>query len=236
MADKEFLTETDIRNFRNKVLLLPRKLQLQVNQMIEDGAKEWKIENFLKANYKGTLGVPTPPTIATYIDWYQAKKKILGITPPSRTDMAIIEKAEVEEIDDEHQTILDGATAIENKKQLLETLIKKCIQRIKKVESLQEMEGMTASLEAVLGSYVREIHSITTTQLKLSGELQEETNEVIARLVNQNLYALIVMVFKIVQKVCPDRAEQFKTEFNSALTEDKELSKLVATPEAPSGI
>jgi len=68
---REFKTEADIRNFRSKVLLLPKKLLMKVNQMIDDGKREWAVENLIKREYKGTLGVPTPPTIKTYILWYE---------------------------------------------------------------------------------------------------------------------------------------------------------------------
>jgi hypothetical protein len=228
---KEFNSEADIRNFKNKMLLMPKKLLFQVNQMIESGNKEWAIENFLKREYKGSLGVPTPPTIKSYLEWYEARKKIqaaAGITPSlTRTDMALIEKNNLSEITGEFQTILDEQMSLDNKKELLERLIKKCIHRIKKIEDLEEIEGMTSSLEAVLGSYLREIHSITSTQLKLSGELQEETNAAIAKMVNANLYTLIQLVFQVIQEIVPDAAENVKTKLFQRLSEDENLAQVI---------
>ena len=229
-------TEADIRNFRSKVQLLPKKLLVMVNQMIEDGKREWAIENYIKRNYKGTLGCPTPPTIRTYIEWYEAKKKLAEesgtpITPPS-TEVAIIEKAEIVDIDKEHASILDKNIDITNKKDLLERLIKKCIQRLKRVESTQELEGMTASLEAVVGHYIREIHNITTTQLKLSGELQEETNLIIAKAVNESAYRIIQLMFRVIKKIVPDQADTVKKEFFEELQAQKNLQDVLNISES----
>ena len=231
MAKREFKTAADIRNFRSKVLLLPKKLLLQINQLIEDGAKEWRIENFIKRNYKGTLGCPTPPTIKTYLQWYEAKKKFAEESGtalvPTHTEVAIAEKVEIVDLQKEQQTILAADTDITNKKDLLERLIRKCITRLKRVESVQEMEGMTASLEAVVGHYIREIHNITTTQLKLSGELQEETNAVISKMVNENTYKLIQVMFQVIQKVAPEKTEDIKREFYAELQSSKQLQDVI---------
>ena len=232
MIRKEFNTESDIRNYKSKVLLLPKKILMLVNQAIEDGAKEWRLENVIKQNYKGTLGVPTPPTLRVYRDWYIAKKEISQqqgkALVPTRTAMSLMEKEEVSEIAKEHQTILDSNTDISNKKELLEKLIRKCIQRMRSVESVQDMEGMTASLEAVVGHYIRETHNLVTTQLKLAGELQDETNEVIAKLVNQNLYSLILLMFDAVKEVRPEMVEPIKAKFFEKLQENKQLQELMS--------
>lgn len=228
---KEFNSDSDIRNFRSKVLLLPKKLLVQINQMIADGRKEWSIENFIKRNYKGTLGCPTPPTIKTYLRWYDAKKKFAEeagtALVPTRTETAIVEQVEIVDLQKEQTSILAADMDITNKKDLLERLIKKCITRLKRVESVQEMEGMTASLEAVVGHYIREIHNITTTQLKLSGELQEETNAVIAKMVNENTYRLIQIMFQVIQKVAPDKTEDIKKEFYEELQTSKQLQDVM---------
>jgi len=234
MAKRKFNTESEIRNFKSKVLLLPRKLLFQINQMIEDGRREWAIEGFLKREYHGTLGVPTPPTISVYIDYYLAKKKFQQekgiINTPSSTEIAILEGQEVENIEKEHHIILDQTTSVEDKKKLLELLIKKCIQRIKKVESLQEVEGVTASLEAVIGSYLREVHSIVSTQLKLSGELQSEQNEVIGQLVNRNLYQLVAIIFQVITTLIPEKSEEIKNKVFEKLKESKELADILMVP------
>lgn len=225
---REFNTEADVRNYKSKILLLPKKLLLQINQMIEDGKREWAIENFIKANYKGTLGVPTPPTIGTYIDWYEAKKKISVATgvviEPTRTEMAIIEKSEVLGVSKQHSDILNGSTDVSNKKELLETLIRKCIQRLKHVETIQEMEGTTASLEAVMGHYLREIHNITQTQLKLSGELAEESNAHVTEMINSSLYKLTQLFFVVVMNVAPEKVEQIKEKFYEELKSQQDIA------------
>jgi len=230
MTKRTFETEADIRNFKSKVLLLPKKLLYKVHQMIEDQKREWAIENLIKREYKGTLGVPTPPTIKTYILWYEAKKKLSGNTSlvPTRSQIAFDENVELVDIEKEHKTLLDNNTDVTNKKELLETLIKKCIDRMKKVENVQEIEGMTASLEGVLGHYLREIHNITTTQLKLSGELQDETNEVIAKLVNQNLYSLILIMFDAVREIKPEMVEPIKAKFYEKVQENKQLQEIMS--------
>jgi len=97
------------------------------------------------------------------------------------------------------------------------------------VESVQEMEGMTASLEAVVGHYIREMHNLVTTQLKLSGELQEETNEVIAKLVNQNLYQLMVLMFDCIKEVQPEVVEPIKRKFYEKLQQNKQLNDVIST-------
>jgi hypothetical protein len=227
MAKRTFETEADIRNFKCKILLLPKKLLMQINQLIDDGKKEWAIENFIKANYKGTLGIPTPPTIGTYIDWYEAKKKVALATgtviEPTRTEMAFSEEAVVEDIKKEHQSILDNETDISNKKDLLERLIKKCIQRMKSIETLQEMEGTTASLEAVINHYLAEMHKMVQTQLKLSGELAEESNKQIMDVVNKNLYQLVQLFFSTVANIAPEKAEAIKTKFYEELKNQQSL-------------
>lgn len=225
---REFTTEADIRNYKSKVLLLPKKLLLSVNQMIDDGKREWALENFIKANYKGTLGVPTPPTLGTYIDWYEAKKKLsiaTGVSiEPNRTEMAIMEKTEVLDVVKEHRDILNGGTDITNKKELLERLIKKCIQRMKHVETIQEMEGTTAALEGVVGHYLREIHNMVQTQLKLSGELAEESNAHVKDMINANLYKMIQMFFVVVMNVAPDKADQIKEKFYEELKNQQDVA------------
>ena len=232
MAKREFNDEKDIRNFRSKVLLLPKKLLMSINQIIDDGGREWKIENHIKRNYKGTLGAPTPPTIKVYIEWYEAKKRIAAESGtalvPTRTETAYAAQGELVDINKEHRAILDGNTDISNKKELLEKLIKKCIQRMSQVETVQEMEGMTASLEAVVGHYIRETHNLVTTQLKLSGELQEETNQVIAKMVNQNLYQLMVLIFESIKEVRPEVVEPVKQKFYEKLQEHKQLQEVMA--------
>lgn len=228
---RTFETESDIRNYKSKILLLPRKLLLEIEQMATDGKKEWAIENYIRANYKGTLGVPTPPTIGVWLDWLEAKKKLAAekgmVAEPSRTDIAILEKNELSTITDEKQSILDCDTDISNKKELLERLIKKCISRMKHVETLQEMEGTTASLEAVVGHYLREIHSMVQTQLKLSGELAEESNARIAELVNAQLYKMIQLFFMVVMNEAPEKVEKIKTRFYQELENQKELADVM---------
>ena len=228
MAKRTFETEADVRNYKSKILLLPRKLLLEIEQMAADGKKEWAIEGYIRANYKGTLGTPTPPTIGVWLDWLEAKKKISAekgiVLEPTRTDIAIMEKSAIVDMADERQAILDGNTDITNKKELLERLIKKCIARMKHVETLQEMEGTTASLEAVVGHYLREIHSMVQTQLKLSGELAEESNAHIAELINAQLYKVVQLFFMVVMNEAPEKVEQIKARFYQELENQKELA------------
>jgi hypothetical protein len=228
MAKKEFNTEADIRNFKSKIFLLPKKLQLEIQQMADDGKREWAIENHIKANYKGTLGTPTPPTIGTWLDWYEAKKKLaiqMGtVIEPTRTEMAIVEKSEVLDVVKEHRNILDSTTDITNKKDLLERLIRKCIQRMKHVETIQEMEGTTSSLEAVVGHYLREIHSMVQTQLKLSGELAEESNAHVKDMINTNVYKLTQLFFTVVMSVAPEKIEDIKAKFYEELKSQHEVA------------
>lgn len=225
---REFNTEADIRNYKSKVLLLPKKLLMTINQMIDDGKREWALENYIKANYKGTLGVPTPPTLGTYIDWYEAKKKISVATgvviEPTRTEMAITEKTEVMDIAQAHRDILNNGTDITNKKELLERLIRKCIQRMKHVETIQEMEGTTASLEAVVGHYLREIHNMVQTQLKLSGELAEESNAHVTEMINAQLYKLTQLFFVVVMNEAPEKVEQIKARFYEELKNQQDIA------------
>ncbi len=225
MTKRVFNTEADIRNYKSKILLYPKKLLMEINQLAADGKKEWAIENHIKANYKGTLGVATPPTIGTYLDWLEAKKRISIATgvviEPTRTEIAITEKAEVMDITQAHRDILSNGTDITNKKELLERLIKKCIQRMKHVESVQEMEGSTASLEAVVGHYLREIHSVIQTQLKLSGELREEGNEYVTKLLSENMYKLVQIFFTSINEIAPDKADQLKESILRKIEENK---------------
>lgn len=230
MEKRTFNTEADVRNYKSKMLLYPKKLLFQINQMILDGKKEWAIENFLKQNYKGTLGIATPPTIGVYIDWFEAKQKISAaagkVIEPTMTDLALVERTELVDIDKEHRAILDGGTDISNKKELLERLIKKCIQRMKHVETLQEMEGTTASLEAVVGHYLREIHGLVQTQLKLSGELAEESNAKMMELVNKNLYKLVQLIFTSINTVAPEKSDALKQDIFKKLQEHKDLAEM----------
>lgn len=229
MAKKEFNNEADIRNFKSKIFLLPKKLLVQIQQMADDGHKEWAIENFIKENYKGSLGVPTPPTIGTWLDWYEAKKRIAKETgkqiEATRTEMAIVAEGEIEDISKEYKAILNSETDITNKKDLLERLIKKCIQRMQSIETVQEMEGVTASLEAVIGHYLREIHSMVQTQLKLSGELAEESNVHIMEIVNQNMYKLVQLFFMVVTNVAPEKVEIIKQKFYEELKNQKDMAE-----------
>ncbi len=228
MTKRTFTTEAEIRNYKSKILLLPKKLLLEVNQLIDDGAGPWKLESYIKTNYKGSLGVPTPPTLQVYIDWYTAKKQLAlstgTVIEPTRTEIAISEKTEVVDIGREHKSILDSATDITNKKELLERLIRKCIQRMKHVEAIQEMEGSTASLEAVVGHYLREMHSIVQTQLKLSGELQEESNAHVKEMISANVYRLIQLFFVVVMNVAPDKADAIKEKFYEEIKNQQELA------------
>jgi hypothetical protein len=61
----------------------------------------------------------------------------------------------------------------------------------------------------------------------LSGELQEEQNEIIAKLINQNLYTLVTTMFRILQAAVPDKVDLIKSRFQEALTQDKELLKVL---------
>ena len=226
---RTFDTEADVRNYKSKILLLPKKLLIEIQQMADDGKKEWAIENYIRANYKGTLGVPTPPTIGVWIDWYEARKKFAvlsgTIIEPTRTELAIVEKTELQSYAAERIAILDTSTDISNKKELLERLIKKCIQRMKHIEALQEMEGTTAGLEAVVGNYTREIHSLVQTQLKLSGELAEEDNAHLAEMVNNNLYKLMQIFFSVVMRVAPEKVEDIKEMFYEELKNQADIAE-----------
>jgi len=226
---RTFETEGDIRNYKSKMLLLPKKLLMEINQMIDSGKREWAIEGYIKANYKGSQGVPTPPTIGTYIDWYEAKKKLSiasgTVIEPTRTELAIVEKSELQSFSAERIAILDGSTDISNKKELLERLIKKCIQRMKHIEALQEMEGTTAGLEAVVGHYLKEIHSMVQTQLKLSGELAEESNAHLTEMVNSQLYKLIQLFFMVVMRVAPDKVEEIKGKFYEEIKSHQDMAE-----------
>lgn len=230
MEKRTFNTEADIRNYKSKMLLYPKKLLFQINQMILDGKREWAIEGFLKQNYKGTLGVATPPTIGVYIDWFEAKQRLSvesgKVIEPTITDLALVEKSELAEISNEHKAILDNGTDITNKKDLLERLIKKCIERMKHVERLQEMEGTTASLEAVVGHYLREIHGLVQTQLKLSGELAEESNAKLMEVVNQNLYKLVQLIFVSINTIAPEKSDALKQDIFKKLQEHRDLAEM----------
>lgn len=230
MEQREFITEADIRNFKSKIFLLPKKLQFQIQQMVIDGKKAWAIENFIRNNYKGTISTPTPPTISTWIRWFEAKQKISAaagiVIEPTMTQLALTERTELVDIDKEHRAILDSGTDISNKKELLERLIKKCIQRMKHVETLQEMEGTTASLEAVVGHYLREIHGLVQTQLKLSGELAEESNAKLMEVVNQNLYRLVQVIFTSINTIAPEKADHLKQDIFKKLQEHKDLADM----------
>ena len=203
--------------------------------MVEEGHKAWAVENMLKREYHGTLGIATPPTLTVYIDWYEAKKKlnaekgIVEVLPAS--SIALLEKGDIEDISDERKAILDKGTSTDNKKDLLENLIRKCIERIRKIAEVQELEGSTSSLEAVIGSYVREIHSIVATQLKLSGELEKETNAAIGELVNQNLYSLIQIFFEEVRAEVPEKADSIRSRVMSRLAEVETLSSVAMNVE-----
>lgn len=220
-----------MRNYKSKVLLLPKKLLMEIQQMADDGKREWAIENHIKANYKGTLGVPTPPTIGVWLDWYEARKKFSVLSgtviEPTRTELAIVEKTELQSYAAERVAILDTDTDISNKKDLLERLIKKCIQRMKHIEALQEMEGTTAGLEAVVGNYTREIHSLVQTQLKLSGELAEEDNAHLVEMVNNNLYKLIQIFFSVVARIAPEKVEDIKEMFYGELKNQADIAEVL---------
>ena len=94
---------------------------------------------------------------------------------------------------------------------------------MKQVESVQEMEGMTASLEAVVGHYLREIHSMVQTQLKLSGELAEESNAHVMAIVNQSLYKLTQLFFTVVMTAAPEKVEVIKQKFYEELKNQQDL-------------
>ena len=227
MSKREFPDEASIRNYRSKVLLYPKKLLMQMEQIVKEGGREWKLENFLKQNYKGTLGIATPPTLKVWISWLEAKQKLATetgtIIEPTRTEVAITEEGEVEGIQKEHQSILETDMDITNKKELLERLIRKCIQRMKAVETLQEMEGTTAGLESVVNHYLAEMHKMVQTQLKLSGELAEESNKQVMDAVNKQMYSLVQLFFTTVTSVAPDRVEAIKAKFYEELQHQQSL-------------
>jgi len=193
-----------------KMIIFPKKILEELDGYILKGYGPAVLKKILEERYKGPLKVPSTPTINVYI---RERKKILKQFSENTFDLTSdLEKIGSSEID------------LQDKRGLLENILKKCFDRVKKIEQRQSLKYSPAS-EAQVVRYITEVRSIIETLLKLSGELEENTQQIVVNIVNENLNDIMKVIYRVLMKVCPEKKEKFKEELQIELKKGGLLKK-----------
>lgn len=182
-------------NLAKTLFMFPSSLLRELNELIDTKTitSAGKIQKVIKDRYRGSLKVPGTTAIRAYIVVRQKQKAVID-----KAKKALIEIPDVQtmastatSLDKQTKSVYQDLTlSVENKKSLLENLLKLCEARIEAIKVIQESDP-TSGYEAVLKSYVMEARAITETLIKLRNELKNEGEKELELYINTKLASVI---------------------------------------------
>jgi hypothetical protein len=199
-----------MRKFISKIFTYPTSLRQEIDKMIDNKVSNSVILKFLE-NYKDKIGgkVPDPYTFYRYV-MYRSNGVNVSTSNVVKDEKTINEEEKQKEQKNLVQVReqIQLSELIDNKKELLNTLVVKCNDRLNRIE--QRSPG-TVDLrwEYIFKSYITEVREIVTALAKLSGELKED-NVVIVNVVQNEMTKFLVVVHQILKETCPEKLDIIK--------------------------
>jgi len=219
--------------FKNVLLLFPPQLMRECHKLIEEGMGSINLRKVLVDRYHGKeLKVPGYDTIQRYIDWYKENKMKSAVQPavnsivlqsdptlPFATDTL---KKEIANVKSSTKSILaNKKLSFENRKEMLENLVKLCNERMLIIEDYLTQEGPSQVYEGLLGSYVRESRSTIESLAKIAGDMKGDNTTELKSMVGQYLSQLIMLFIRSVTEVYgSEKIELLKDRIKTRLKEN----------------
>lgn len=175
-----------------RMYMFPSALLKDLNQLIDSQTvtSAAKLRDIVRDRYKGTLKIPSLTVFRGYVVVRQHQKKKLDDAKQAFTEEVDIQST-TSDISQKSQSIYQDLTlSVENKKTLLENLIKLCDKRIDAIKILQE-DDPSSSYEAALNSYIREMRALTETLIKLRNELKTEGEQELDNYIEDKLASIL---------------------------------------------
>lgn len=209
-----------------RMFMFPSSLLRELNELIDSNTitTATKLKAVVKDRYKGTLKIPGNTVFRAYVVYRRRQRALLDkakiALEETPTDITL---KKPEGIGTTSKSIYQDLTlSVENKKSLLENLIRLCETRISAIKTLQEIDP-SASYEQVLGSYIREVRAITETLIKLRNELKTEGEKEIELYINNKLSSVIRSTIQAYVSVHGnDKIELFRANLKLKLKDNKQ--------------
>lgn len=210
-----------------RFFMFPNSLLRELNELIDLGHVDTasKLQAVVKDRYKGTLKIPGRTAFRAYVIMRRRQKAILDKAKQVLNDTPvdlILKGTEADRVDVKAKSIYQDLTlSVENKKTLLENLIKLCEQRISAIKTLQETDP-TASYEQALMSYIREARTVTETLIKMRNELKNEGEREIEVYIATKLASVLRSTVQAYTSVHgQDKLDQFRANLKAKLKDNK---------------
>lgn len=207
-----------------RMYMFPSNLLKELNNLIDSNTvtSAAKLRDVMKDRYKGVLKVPSLTVIRGYVVLRQHQKKKLDEARRTLKDDSSLVTDSVDSVAKQSQSIYQDLTlSVENKKSLLENLIKLCNNRIEAIKTLQQ-EDPSSSYETALGAYIREMRALTETLIKLRNELKTEGEQELDNYIKDKLSSILRSVVQAYTSLHgQDRIDAFRNMLKVRLRENK---------------
>lgn len=205
----------EIRPFTNPVMLFPKKILQEVNDLIDNGFKQKRIHQYLTQAYGSKLKIPHYVTISYYVKHYNEVLK------KPKEDLKEMLQKDINTLSGAVDAVESGRAGIlkKNKEQVLESLIEKCNDRMERLEtflSRSDQSDLGAKYESILLKYITELRSIIETLAKLSGELKEEQSLII-NVVKQETSLIFQLFNDVIREMVPDKFDVIKDKLDEKI-------------------
>lgn len=196
---------------------LPAGIQEDINSLIDEGWRSRHIKSTIDERH-GNKGhkLPSMGSLARYIIYYLEAQTGQDTTKQKEQELVYGLN--------EDMTKLKEITANPDllkidKRQILEGVIRKAIDRIQEVERIQKGRS-TASNESSIAKYLGVLKDAIETLAKYEGEMPAD-DAVIVNIVDTNVQTLLRIFHKVIQELAPEKTK----EFQSRLKEELDLYK-----------
>jgi len=195
----------------NPLLFYPPHVLNDINRAIDEGWKGGHVYHLLSSKWnKDIPKLPAKNTVHRYVKWYLNQKG----TDEDSVAIKSIESASVE-LEKGIQKLLDPQRPISDKKEVLELLIRKCVQRIRVLEKWQRTT-ISPAFEGCLVRYFSEIRSLIEIIAKLNSELSGD-NSVIINIIDSRIQSIIQAFYNVIKAVVPDKIEVIRAKLKEEM-------------------
>lgn len=196
---------------------LPPKVQEDINALIEEGWRSRHIKSTIDERHgnKG-LKLPSMGSLARYIISYLDEKSLHDTGKKKEQELVYGLDEDMTKL----QEITNNPDSLKiDKRQVLEGVIRKAIDRIQEVERIQKGRS-NASHESSIAKYLGVLKDAIETLAKYEGEMPAD-DAIIVNIVDTNVQTLLRIFHKIIQELAPEKTKEFQTR----LKEEIELYK-----------
>jgi len=161
-----------------------------------------------------------PTSVRQEIDNYKTTGK--NISTPQTIENVKSNKNEIVERDKQslvtYREQVELSTLVENKKELLESLIVRCNNRLTTIINRGVGGIIDSKWEQLVKGYISEIRETVSVLAKLSGELKEDQT-VIVNIVQGEMTKFLSSVYQIIKEVCPEKLDIIKVKLKEKFKE-----------------